>query len=212
MTSFPNSPKVLRGAIVSTDPHKALASSVVFQYNPEKMTRDLTPHYIEAKEGLKSAPRLESPPKETISITVDIDATDQLEKGAFPATLLGVHPALAALEMLLYPPSAFVLTNEALSLAGMLEIIPPQARLTLLVWGVKRVVPVRLTSLKVQETHYDTRLNPIMATVTIDMDVLSYQDLGLKNMGGSLFMAHQVMKEVMAVIGSVSGSVSAATG
>jgi hypothetical protein len=37
--------------------------------------------------------------------------------------------------------------------------------------------------------------------------VLNYQDLGLLSPGGALFMVHQVMKEVMATVGSV-GSIS----
>ncbi|HEX6711023.1 MAG TPA: hypothetical protein VF068_11900, partial [Rubrobacter sp.] len=50
-------------------------------------------------------------------------------------------------------------------------------------------------------------LNPIRATVTLSMSVLTYQDLGLLSVGGALSMVNQVTKEVMATIGGV-GNVS----
>lgn len=39
MTSFPGSPKVQKGAIVGLDPFNPLASVIVFQYNPDTLTR-----------------------------------------------------------------------------------------------------------------------------------------------------------------------------
>jgi hypothetical protein len=41
--------------------------------------------------------------------------------------------------------------------------------------------------------------------------VLSYYDLGLLSVGGALFMAHQVAKEVMATIGGV-GTITGSVG
>jgi hypothetical protein len=38
MSSFPGSPRLVKGAIVGVDPFNPLASVVVFQYNPT-MTR-----------------------------------------------------------------------------------------------------------------------------------------------------------------------------
>ena len=40
MTSFfPGSPRVIKGALVGTDPVNPLASVIFFQYNPETLTR-----------------------------------------------------------------------------------------------------------------------------------------------------------------------------
>jgi hypothetical protein len=39
MTSFPGSPRLVKGAIVGVDAMNPLASVVVFQYNPDTMTR-----------------------------------------------------------------------------------------------------------------------------------------------------------------------------
>ena len=41
MTTFPGSPKTQKGALVGLDPVNPLASVVVFQYNPDTLTRTL---------------------------------------------------------------------------------------------------------------------------------------------------------------------------
>jgi hypothetical protein len=114
--------------------------------------------------------------------------------------------------MLLYPKSALVIANEVLAAAGIIEVIPPEAPLTLFIWGFKRVVPVRLTTFSITEEAFDTGLNPIRAKVNLGLRVLNYQDLGLQSVGGALFMAHQVIKEVMATIGGVSNIAGAVSG
>ncbi len=47
----------------------------------------------------------------------------------------GIHPALAALELLLYPDSTIVILNKALAFAGMSLIAQPKVPVVLLVWG-----------------------------------------------------------------------------
>ena len=212
MTSFSGSPKLLKGAIVGVDLFNPLASVILFQYNPDRLTRSVQHQSAARTPG--GAPnrsevlRLKGPPNETISLEIEIDAADQLEKAETPATTMGVHPTLASLEMLLYPKSARMIANEILAEFGVIEVIAPEAPLTLFVWGPKRVLPVRITSFNINEQFFDTRLNPIRASVSLSMSVLNYQDLGLVSVGGALFMAHQVTKEVMATIGGV-GNVSA---
>ncbi len=39
MTTFPGSPRLLKGAIVGLDPFNPVASVIVFQYNPDTMMR-----------------------------------------------------------------------------------------------------------------------------------------------------------------------------
>ena len=214
MTSFPGSPKLLKGAIVGVDLFNPLASVILFQYNPEKLTRSVQISGSTPGAAPGAAPvtapnraevlRLKGPPSETISLEMVIDASDQLEKADPIATTLGVHPTLASLEMLLYPKAARMIANEILAEFGMIEVIAPEAPLTLFVWGVKRVLPVRITGFNINEQFFDSDLNPIRATVTLSMTVLNYQDLGLLSVGGALFMAHQVTKEVIATIGGLS--------
>src|SRR5262245_5282666 len=114
MTTFPGSPRLLKGAIVELDPFNPLASIIVFQYNPDTLTRTLTAQTSGGNADRGEALRLKGPPEEKISLEVEIDASDQLEQAKFPATQLGVHPTLASLEMLLYPKSALVIANEVL--------------------------------------------------------------------------------------------------
>ncbi|MGH7467340.1 MAG: hypothetical protein ACRENP_05075 [Longimicrobiales bacterium] len=220
MTGFTRSPRVQKGAIIGLDPFNPVASIIVFQYNPETLTRTLSARTSGGGDGSDTteALRFKGPPEETIDLSVEIDATDQLEKAQFPATTLGITPTLASLEMLLYPKTALVIANAVLTAAGIIEIIPPEAPLTLFVWGPSRILPVRLTRLTITEEAYDPNLNPIRAKVDLGLKVLSYHDLGLLSAGGALFLAHQVIKEVMAGLGgaatitsglSASASVSA---
>jgi hypothetical protein len=210
MTTFPGSPRLLKGAIVGVDLFNPLASVILFQYNPDKLTRSVgtqqgaQPQTAGATPGRTEALRLKGPPKESISLEIEIDATDQLENAEPIATTLGVHPTLASLEMLLYPKAALMIANEILAEFGVIEIIAPEAPLTLFVWGIKRVLPVRITGFTINELFFDTDLNPIRATVGLNMQVLTYEDLGLASVGGALFMAHQISKEVIATIGGLS--------
>ena len=205
MSSFPGSPQVLKGAIVGLDPANPLASIIVFQYNPDTMTRTLKAQSTTSDTADKGeALRLKGPPRETIKVDVEIDAADQLETADAIATTVGLHPTLASLEMLLYPKSATAIANEALAAVGIIEIIPAEAPLTLFVWGAMRILPVRLEEFSITEEAFDTILNPIRAKVSLSLQVLNYQDLGLTSVGGALFMVHQIAKEVMATIGGVS--------
>ena len=204
MTGFSRSPRLLKGAIVGVDLMNPLASVVIFQYNPDTMSRRIAANAANPNAAQGEALRLKGPPQETITCSIEIDATDQLETVNPMAVTMGVHPTLASLEMLLYPKSLAMILNEGLAAAGMIEVLAPEAPLTLFVWGPARVVPVRITELTIEEEAFDNLLNPIRAKVQLSMRVLTYQDLGLVSVGGALFMAHQVAKEVMATIGGVS--------
>jgi hypothetical protein len=211
MSGSPVSPSVAKGAIVGLDPFNPLASVAVFQYNPESLTRTLQARTAGGEDG--GPMRLAGPPEESIKLSVMIDATDQLQQGDAIADSVGIYPALAALEMLLYPKSALVIANEVLARVGVVEVIPMEGPLTLLIWGVSRIVPVRITEFSITEEAFDTDLNPIRAKVDLGLRVLTYDDLGMLSPGGALFMVHQIAKEVMATIGSVgtlSAEVSAA--
>src|SRR5215813_7154971 len=124
MTTFPGSPRLQKGAIIGLDPFNPLASIIVFQYNPDTLTRTLTAQTTGGNPDRGEALRLKGPPEEKISLEVEIDAADQLEQAKFPATQLGVHPTLASLEMLLYPKSALMIANEVLANLGIIEVIP----------------------------------------------------------------------------------------
>ncbi len=213
MTSFPGSPRLMKGALVGIDIFNPLASVIVFQYNPETLTRRLQAQTMGGGEGDKTeALRLKGAPIENISLNIEIDATDQLEKGDGIAASMGIYPQLSALEMLIYPKSALVIANTVLMALGTIEVVPPVAPFTLFIWGPKRVVPVRISEFSITEEAYDVNLNPIRAKVALGLRVLTYSDLSISNPGYYVFLAHQVVKETMAVIGSLNGMGGAASG
>jgi hypothetical protein len=203
-------PRMIRGALVGLDPFNPLASVIVFQYNPEAMTRRLEARTAGAGEALggdrSEALRLSGPPRETITVKVEIDATDQLERDDPIAARTGLYPALSALEMLLYPKSSTIVANLALARLGTIEVVPPEAPLTIFAWGIKRVLPVRLTGFSITEDAFDPMLNPIRATADLSLDVLTYADLEPDNPGATIFLAHQIAKEVLATTNVVGAA------
>ena len=204
MTTFPNSPRLLKGALVGLDLFNPIPSVIAFQYNPETLTRSLKARAMGGEGSKAEAMRLTGAPEEDITLDVEIDATDQLEKAEDTAVSMGIYPQLSALEMLLYPKSALVIANTALMAAGTIEIVPPAGPFTLFIWGAKRILPVRLTNFSITEEAHDVNLNPIRAKVSLGLRVLSYSDLPLTHPGYHMFLAHQVVKEAMAVVGSVN--------
>src|SRR6516164_10267101 len=130
MSSFPGSPRLIKGGIVLIDPVTAAVRRVIaLQYNPDSLTRTLQVQGAAAEGGDRSeALRLKGPPVETLKIDAEIDATDQLElptQGTNgTAVQFGIHPQLAALELLVYPTSARLQANNQLAATGTLEIVP----------------------------------------------------------------------------------------
>ncbi len=204
MSSFPGSPRLLKGGIVLLDPTTGVVQRIItLQYNPDTLTRSLQIQAAETGNRDRSeALRLKGPPVETFKFDAEIDAIDQLE---FPdsnpnAVQLGINPQLAALETIIYPTSGQLLNTNALAQAGTLEIAPSEAPLTLFVWSRNRVVPVRITDFSIAEEAFDPSLNPIRAKISISMRVLSVDDLGFDDKGGNLFMVYQQQKERLAAL------------
>lgn len=177
----------------------AVQRIIALQYNPDTLSRTLQIKGVSADGGDRSeALRLKGPPVETIKVDAEIDATDQLEIADGTATQVGLHPQLAVLELIVYPTSAQLQSNNSLAQAGTLEIVPMETPLTLFVWSKQRILPVRLTDLSVTEEAFDPALNPIRAKVSLGMRVLSVDDLGFTHKGGSLFMSYLRNKEQLA--------------
>ena len=128
-------------------------------------------------------------------------AADQLaEPDCQNATVAenGLHPALATLELLMYPPTLNAHADRAAGGAGQVQVSPADLPLVLLVWGKSRVVPVKLTSFAISEEAFDTRLNPIAAKVELGMQVLTYMEFSDSSIGRDAFIAYQKSKENLA--------------
>ena len=214
-SDFPRSPKLLKGAMVAFQSQflGPIPNVIVFQYNPEQLTRRLEHRSAPPDPGNVGAAREDTqrvmgPPVENISLTVELDAADQLEEPALHPHVVqsGLTPALSALELLLYPSTAQVLLNQTLQKAGTAQICPADVPMVLFVWGPSRVVPVRLTSFSVTEEAFDQRLNPIRAKVELGMRVLTYMELKETSVGYGAYLATQAQKEVLARLNLVNSA------
>jgi hypothetical protein len=217
-TGYSRTPKLLKGALIYFGAPMLIPipNIIIFQYNPESMTRTLTPWQpLKAvkekrdKEGkLLNQTELEAyqeqrenlaqpyDPQEAFSLALEIDATDALE---FPEThpvamLTGIADRLAAIEMLMYPPGDSLLGGLLGSVSGSIsvggggvslgggadvaaQVKRKEAPIVLFFWGPGRIVPVRITSLTIEEQQFSPLLYPLRAKATIGLRVLDLDDL-----------------------------------
>jgi contractile injection system tube protein len=200
MSSFPGSPKLIKGGIVLVNPESsAIEKIITLQYNPDTLTRSLQVKGVGGDSGNRSeALRLTGPPVETIKLEAEIDATDQMEVADATVRKIGIQAQLSILETIVYPASAKLISNNNLAQAGTLEIAPTESSLTLFIWNKNRIMPVRITEFSVTEEAFDPNLNPIRAKISLGLRVLSVDDLGFNHKGGGLFMSYQQNKEKLA--------------
>lgn len=202
-------PKPIRSGIVVVDPERGTPQRViVLQFNPDSLERSVAPQAAggsgDAGAGgagsgdRNEALRLKGPAEETWKFTAEIDCTDQFEVAA----PYGIHPQLAALEMLVQPTTKQLKDNTKLTKKGAIEISPIEVPLTLFTWGSKRVLPVRLTEMSINEQAFDVNLNPLRASLSIGMKILSISDLPAGHRGADLYMAHLAQKEKFAAVGA----------
>ena len=220
-SEFPRSPKILKGALVvfkSQTPGPP-PKIIVFQYNAEQVTRSLAlrsapPEPSNIGDAREESHKVLGPPVETITLSIVLDAADQLEDPAINPGVVatGLHPAIAALEMLLYPTTAQVTQNRSLAKAGRAQICAAELPLTLLVWGAARVVPVRLNTFSVTEEAFDPLLNPIRVKVDLGLQVLTFMELKETSLGFGVYIAYQSQKEALARIQQFTAGVQQVRG
>jgi hypothetical protein len=190
--SNPRSNYILQGAIVSIPPNDPTPEVIAFQYNPATLRRSIKPQQVGGEENDRSeATRYTGAPVQTVSVEIELDATDQLDDGDPVAEEYGTLPQLAALELLAYPTLKQINQQQTELAAGTMEVAPLTAPRMLFVWGSKRVLPIRLESYEITEEIFDRFLRPIRATVQLSMRVLNYSDLDSSNREYYEFMAYQ---------------------
>jgi len=159
-------PKLLKGALI-TKPRCSGGQTVEvpFQYNPNKLTRTLTPQYYAEDDQ-----RYDGPPTQSIDVTVQLECSS----GPEVARRLGVAPYLAALELMIYPSSSDLEKWTQKTEGNKMSVVPPMTPRCLFVWGPNRVLPVRLNSVTVTETIFDLQLTPVVADVGLKMELYPY--------------------------------------
>jgi hypothetical protein len=188
LSNFPRSPKIIKGALVAikSDSRELISdknSIFVFQYNPEKLTREISyPNNEDTIAYLRRPKNVPEGPIETIHLTLELDTTDQLEKPEqYPHTVEnGLLPSLAVLESMISP-------------SGELPVIIFQ-------WGPKRTIPVRLTRYKITEEAFDQNLNPIRVTIDLCMQVLGSSDFKSGSVDHEIYENYKTQKEALALL------------
>jgi hypothetical protein len=199
-TGYSRSPKLLKGALIEFSERfiGPIPNVIVFQYNPEMMTRTLE---VWSQSGGESTAANDTShtaqpfdPPETFTLALELDAADALEKPeSHPVAFIsGVADRIAAMEMLLYPQGDSLLGGLMGSISGSLggasvsgalggaSGVQPVPRGTvpvvLFAWGPGRIVPVRVTTFSVEEQAYSPLLYPIRAKVSIGLKILTPKD------------------------------------
>ena len=62
----------------------------------------------------------------------------------------------------------------------------------LFIWGRKRVMPVNINTMNITETQYSTDLNPVRATVAVNLTVIEGKSVP--------YLYTKAMKEAMSVL------------
>lgn len=217
---FANQPKILKGAFVefgiSLPP-----LFVVFQFNPVTITRTrsastVSPPTQRASRSTQSTNLVGSllssngkslitfrngttinVQQEKISFDVRLDATDKLNDGDTLAEQFGIAPQLATLEAMMLPKSQSLLGGAVAALLGSKSRFlcvesmndPP---IILWIWGRKKILPVNITSLQIKEEQFSTDLNPIRATVTVQLEVIETAN--------APYIYSKAMQEVMSAL------------
>ena len=162
-----------------------LPNVVIFQFNPESLTRTIQIPARPAGGAARETTQAGEPSIEKITLKAQFSAADGMGTGNILARTMGVGPRLAALEKMVNPASklsgllgaALDAIGAALGLGGgggddPRQTIPREKYPRILfLWGPFRVLPVVIESMTITELQYDFLLNPIQADVSIGLAV-----------------------------------------
>lgn len=181
-------PYLLKGALIEygTDLIGPIPNVVIFQFNPESLARTMKipprPTGAASRENTQAGER----PLESISFKAQFSAADELNDNKAVARMFGVGPRLCALEKMVNPSSKIAgLIGQAIDAIGKAlgssdasnpptQTIPREKYPKIIfIWGLTRVQPVVIDSMRITELEYDFLLNPIRAEVDIELTVNS---------------------------------------
>jgi hypothetical protein len=165
-----------KGALVRLDAAGAVPRAIVFPYNPESLV-----HSLQAPDAAAAAAG--TGVTELIRFTLVLDGADALQAPEQNPLVvqLGVHPVLAALELLLRQDAQ-----------------PASLGATVFVWGDNRILPVRLVELDAAEKLFDARLNPLHTNVHLTLRGWDGGEPGASALVRELLAAHRNRLEVLA--------------
>jgi hypothetical protein len=204
-SEFTRRPRLEKGALLvydSDSPSVPPSHQIVFGYNPEQLRRSFAARAPQQQpqrtsQAREDVLRVQGPPVETITLSIVLDAADQLAEPDQNRTVAenGLHPELAVLELLLYPATRRITQLEKEAADGEAQVDSANVPLVVLAWGRSRVAPVLITSFSVSEELFDERLNPIHAKVDLGLRVLTYMEFTQASRGRELYFGYQRKKE-----------------
>jgi len=212
--------KLIRGALVQLIPDVIafIPNIVIFQYNPEKVTRSLTPYNPTptANGGrVATAPDTEPfNPEEKIAFALHLNATEGL--GAYnPITMAtGVASRIAALRKMVKPTSGMLSDIKGSAMALMNKtsssLSRPSRPITFLIYGPGLIVPVRITTFSVEESLHTPLLYPHDATVTLELVVQTPEqfccsNIQFKDLAISAYNLTKLQEDALALANLANG-------
>lgn len=223
MTRYSTPGPILRkGALVQLVPDiigAIIPNIVIFQYNPVEITHTITPwnpqEVDQAQRGAQMPTVQPFNPQESFSLSLDLDATDDLEERNPVALLHGISDRLAALKKLTYPSEGLfgdlVRNFQALTGDASCKVTRPTVPVILFIWGPGRILPVRVTSFSVTETLYSPMLDPWHAKVSLGLDVMtpdSFRSRGslVEEVAVAAYSYTRLLDDVLAIVNGVQNS------
>jgi hypothetical protein len=204
------------GALVEygTDFLGPIPNAVIFQFNPESITRTLAipPRAVDATQREMS--QAGEPAYERFTVEATFSAADQRNDSNPLGLLFGVGPQLAALQAMVFPvktPGGLIgaavgaavdAIGSALGGGGGSTATQPiprqQSPRILFIWGLTRIVPVIIETLTISEQIYDAVLNPIEAQVTIGLAITTPCSCDNDVIGQGALAYTQMVQDTMA--------------
>jgi len=168
---------------------KSLSRFIPFRFNPEELSRQLS---IEQAQGQGAQPATGAAAsagdgssadqgadadsgsmKEVFTVLLRFDLAFREEQSSNMPVEFGVLPEISALEDLMHPVESA--TDQPSDGSE-----PTRARgrrpLVLFIWGERRVVPVKIVGMAINETFFNGQLYPTRAEVEISFETLGEGD------------------------------------
>ncbi len=177
----------LRGAFIAYEPGgypNGDKRTIPFRFNPEVLSRTFQVEQGKSGSGTEGAKKSggkgeqgadasSGTVKQTFSVQVRFDFDDRHQSAEGLPPELGILPEISALEGLLFAAES---PSDASSDGKEPVKARPQRPTVLFIWGKKRVLPVRITGMAVNETRFNSELNPTRAEIDVQMEVMGESD------------------------------------
>jgi hypothetical protein len=204
---------LLRGALIEygTSLIGPIPNVVIFQFNPESLSRTLQIPPRPTGATQREVTQAGEKTFEKISFKAHFSAANMLDEGKVLAELFGIGPQLAALEKMVLPSSKIAgLIGAAIDAIGdaiggggsdpPAQPIPREAYPRILfIWGLTRVLPVTIDSMRIAELEYDSILNPLRAEVDISLSVIAVDDCSDDVLAKGALEYSTIAKEAQAI-------------